>query len=59
MAQRAMALCSSHSFQKFTLYELPLQRDTWVMDEQYMEEWERVWLESMGDDENASPYQVG
>ena len=54
-----MAPFLNYSFKTFTLDELPLQRDTWVMDEHYMEEWERVWLESMGDDEDASPYEVG
>ena len=54
-----MALFSNYSFQKFALDELPLQRDTWVMDEAYMEEWESVWLKSMDGDDKASPYEVG
>ncbi len=59
MAQKAMPPFSSYLFEKFTLDELPLQRDTWIMDENYIEEWEEVWLKSMGGDEHASPYEVG
>jgi hypothetical protein len=54
-----MAPFSSYSFRKFTLDELPLKRDTWVMDEGYMGEWEAVWLKSIDGDEKASPYEVG
>jgi hypothetical protein len=54
-----MAPFSSYSFQKFTLDELPLQRDIFVMDVIYMEEWETVWLKSIGGDDEASPYEVG
>jgi hypothetical protein len=54
-----MALFSSYSFQKFTLDELPLGRDTWVMDEAYMAEWEEEWLKNIRSDEDASPYDVG
>ncbi|MBU3077824.1 hypothetical protein [Sphingomonas quercus] len=50
---------SSYSFRKFTLDELPLERDTWVMDEAHMVEWETVWLKVIGGDEDASPYKVG
>lgn len=54
-----MALFSSYSFQQFTLDELPLGRDTWIMDEAYLPEWEAVWLRSIRGDEKASPYEVG
>lgn len=59
MALTGMAPFSSYSFEKFTLDELPVQRDTWIMDEIYMGEWEDVWLKSIGGDEHASPYEVG
>jgi hypothetical protein len=59
VSESGMATFSSYSFQKFTLDELPLQRDIFVMDEIYMEEWETVWLKSIGGDEKASPYEVG
>ena len=54
-----MAPFSSLSFQKFALDELPLQRDTSIMDEIYMEEWEAVWLRLISGDNDASPYAVG
>jgi len=50
---------SSYSFQIFTLDELPLERDIWVMDEAYIGEWETVWLKVIGGDHQASPYEVG
>jgi hypothetical protein len=54
-----MAPFSSYSFRNFTLDELPLGRDTWIMDEAYMSEWEEEWLKNIRGDEDASPYEVG
>lgn len=54
-----MAAFSNYSFKTFALDELPLQRDTWIMDETYMAEWESVWLKCFAGDEEASPYEVG
>jgi hypothetical protein len=54
-----MANFSNYSFQTFTLDELPIGRDTWVMDQIYMEEWEAEWLKNVDDDDDASPYTVG
>lgn len=54
-----MASFSSYSFQQFTLDELPLGRDTWIMDEAYIGEWEAEWLKNIHGDEAASPYEIG
>lgn len=54
-----MAPFSSYSFQQFTLDELPLGRDTWIMDEAYIGEWEAEWLKNIHGDEEASPYEIG
>lgn len=54
-----MATLSSYSFQKFTLDELPLQRDIFMMDEIWMDEWEAEWLKVFQGDDKASPYEVG
>jgi hypothetical protein len=54
-----MAPFSSYSFQQFTLDELPLGRDTWIMDEAYTGEWEAEWLKTIRGDEEASPYEIG
>lgn len=54
-----MAPFSSYSFQQFTLDELPLGRDTWIMDEAYIGEWEAEWLKTIHGDEKASPYEIG
>lgn len=54
-----MAPFSSYSFQQFTLDELPLGRDTWIMDEAYIGEWEAEWLKTIHGDEEASPYEIG
>jgi hypothetical protein len=54
-----MAPFSGHSFRQFTLDELPLGRDTWVMDETYIGEWEGEWLRTIAGDAKASPYEVG
>lgn len=59
VSDSGVAFFANYSFQTFTLEELPLQRDTWVMDEAYMGEWETVWLKSINGDEKASPYEVG
>lgn len=54
-----MAHFPIHSFQTFTLEKLPLQRDTWIMDEIYLNEWESAWLKTIAGDDHISPYQVG
>lgn len=54
-----MAPFSSYSFQQFSLDELPLGRDTWIMDEAYIGEWEAEWLKTIHGDEKASPYEIG
>ena len=54
-----MALFSSYSFQQFTFDELPLGRDTWIMDEAYIGEWEAEWLKNVHGDVEASPYEIG
>lgn len=50
---------TNSSFRKFALDKLPLNRDTWIMDEVYMGEWEEGWLKCIRGDESASPYEVG
>lgn len=50
---------SNYSFQKFTFDQLPLGRDTWVMDQTYMAQWEEEWLNVIGGDDEASPYTIG
>lgn len=59
MTKSDMAHFTDYSFQKFTLDELPLGRDIWVLDEAYISEWEEEWLKTIRGDENASPYEVG
>ena len=59
MSDKYMELFPSESFQIFKLDELPLRRDTWIMDEADLPEWRSVWLESMEGSETASPYEVG
>lgn len=54
-----MAPFSSYSFQQFTLDELPLGQDTWIMDEAYIGEWEAEWLMTFRGDKEASPYEIG
>jgi hypothetical protein len=54
-----MAPFPSDSFDKFSLDELPLHSDIFVMDETYIEEWGSVWLKSVGGDKRVSPYEVG
>jgi len=54
-----MATFSDYSFQKFTLDELPLQRDIFMMDEAWMDEWEAEWLKVFHGDDKAVPYEVG
>ncbi|RYY26112.1 MAG: hypothetical protein EOP62_11580 [Sphingomonadales bacterium] len=54
-----MTSFSSYSFRTTDLDGLPLGRDTWIMDESYIAEWEDIWLKSIGGDENASPFEVG
>jgi len=59
MAEIGMAMFSNKSFQKFELNELPLQRDIFMMDEMWIDEWEAEWLKVFNGDEKASPYEVG
>ena len=54
-----MATFSHYSFQTITFDDLPIGRDTWIMDEAYMAEWETEWLKNINDDEDASPYTIG
>lgn len=54
-----MATFSQYSFQTFSLDELPIGRDTWVMDEVYVDEWEAEWLKNVNGEDDASPYTVG
>lgn len=59
MAEIRMATFSNYSFQIFTLDELPLQGDIFMMDEIWMDEWEAEWLKLIHEDDTASPYKVG
>lgn len=54
-----MTSFSHPSFRIHSLTDLPLNRDIYVMDEIYLEEWEREWLRLFSDDQKASPYEVG
>lgn len=54
-----MAIFANHGFQRFTLEELPLQRDIYIMDEIWMDEWESEWIKTFNGDEDADPYKVG
>lgn len=54
-----MVTFSNSSFQKFELSEVPLDRDIFMMDEIWMNEWEAEWLKVFRGDDKASPYEVG
>lgn len=54
-----MITLSHYSFETFSLDDLPLQRDTYIMDEVYMVEWANEWIKVFGGDDKASPYEIG
>jgi hypothetical protein len=54
-----MATFSDYSFQKLSLDELPLQRDVFMMDEIWIDEWESEWSKVFRGDSKAAPYEVG
>lgn len=54
-----MSRFSNQDFQKFTLDELPLKRDIYMMDEIWIDKWETEWLKVFHHIEKASPYEVG
>lgn len=46
-------------FRRFTMTELPLGRDIFMMDEVYMEEWETEHIKVFETEEGGDPYRVG
>ena len=59
MSENGMTRFSHTSFQNFSLSDLPLGRDIFMMDEIYMDEWEDENLKRFRGEENADPYRVG
>ena len=49
---------SSPDFRKYRFDEVPLNRDIYVMGEQWMAEYEKTWLERIAGSDR-SPYEMG
>src|SRR4051794_6334341 len=54
-----MATFKHPSFRVYGITELPLSRDTFMMDEIYMDEWEAENIKRFENDDDADPYGVG
>lgn len=59
MAQSRMAKFDHFCFENYAIGDLPLNRDIYMMDEAYADEWEAENIKRSQGDEIADPYVVG